>query len=270
VNNDILRPEETDAAAPHKGTQSLHRAMALLREVTASSRGGLSAAEMAARTRIDRTTTHRMARSLAAEGLFDYSPETRRYFLGPLAYEIGLAASERADLPKLCAAPMKRIAEETGDTVFLMLRSDCDAVCVARTEGHYPVKTFVVDVGVRRPLGVGAGSLAILAALPLDESEELLKRNAARLAHYPGVTIDKIRARAAASRGRDHAVGDVVDVPNVRAAGVVIRTPGGRPVASLSIAAITSRFANKREAALLAILHKEADALRKTIGRAIA
>ena len=145
VNNNFLRLEETDAA-PRKGTQSLHRALALLREVTASSRGGLSVAEMAARARIDRTTAHRMARSLAAEGLFDYSSETRRYFLGPLAYEIGLAAGERADLPKLCAAPMKRIAEQTGDTVFLMLRSDCDAVCVARTEGHYPVKTFVVDV----------------------------------------------------------------------------------------------------------------------------
>ena len=253
-----------------KGTQSLQRAMALLREVTASSGGGLSAAEMAARAHMDRMTAHRMARSLAAEGLFDYSRETRRYFLGPLAYEIGLAASERADLPKLCAAAMKRIAAETGDTVFLMLRSDDDAVCAARTEGSYPVKTFVVDVGVRRPLGVGAGSLAIFAALPIEESEALLKRNAARLAPYPGVTVDKIRTRAAASRGHDHAAGDVIDVPNVRAVGVVIRTPGGRPVASLSIAAIAARFANKREVELLAILHKEADALRKTIGRAIA
>jgi DNA-binding IclR family transcriptional regulator len=269
VNTNILRPEEVEET-PRKGTQSLQRALALLREVTASSRGGLSVAEMAARAGIDRTTAHRMARSLAAEGLFDYSSETRRYFLGPLAYEIGLAASERADLPKLCAAPMKRIAEQTGDTVFLMLRSDCDAVCAARTEGHYPVKTFVVDVGTRRPLGVGAGSLAIFSALPLDEGEELLKRNAARLSQYPGITADKIRARAAASRGRDHAVVDVVDVPNVRAAGVVIRTPGGRPVASLSIAAIASRFGNKRDAALLAILHQEADALRKMIGRTIA
>ncbi|MBS0546448.1 MAG: IclR family transcriptional regulator [Proteobacteria bacterium] len=265
--NSILRPDETEA---RKGTQSLQRAIALLREVTACGSEGLSAAEMAARASIDRTTAHRMARSLAAEGLFDYSRETRRYFLGPLAYEIGLAASERADLAKLCATPMKRIAEETGDTVFLMLRSGDDAVCVARTEGSYPVKTFVVDVGVRRPLGVGAGSLAIFSALPLEEREVLLKRNAARLAQYPGMTVAKIRARAAASRGRDQAVGDVVDVPNVRAAGVVIRTPGGRPVASLSISAIAPRFANRREAKLLAILHREAEALRKTIGRTIA
>jgi DNA-binding IclR family transcriptional regulator len=268
VNTQTLDSEEADSA-PREGTQSLRRAMALLREVTASSRLGLGVAEMGARAGIDRTTAHRMARCLAAEGLFDYSADMRRYFLGPLAYEIGLAAGEHVDLPKLCAASMKRIAEETGDTVFLMLRSDGDAVCVARTEGHYPVKTFVVDVGTRRPLGVGAGSLAIFSALPPDEREALLKQNAARIAQYPGITVDKVRALAARSRGRDHAVVDVVDVPNVRAAGVVLRTLGGRPVASLSIAAIASRFGGKREAALLASLHREADALRKTIGRAI-
>jgi DNA-binding IclR family transcriptional regulator len=34
-----------------------------------------------------------------------------------------------------------------------------------RHEGSFPIRTLVLDVGNRRPLGVGAGGLAILAAI---------------------------------------------------------------------------------------------------------
>jgi len=48
--------------------------------------------------------------------------------------------------------------------VFLIVRSGDDAVCADRAIGSYPVKTSVVDVGTRRPLGLGGGSLAMLTA----------------------------------------------------------------------------------------------------------
>jgi DNA-binding IclR family transcriptional regulator len=64
---------------------------------------------------------------------------------------------------------MMRIAEATGDTVFLTQRSGLDSVCVDRQEGTFPIKTFTLEIGMRRPLGVGTGSLAILSGLSEEE-----------------------------------------------------------------------------------------------------
>jgi hypothetical protein len=107
-----------------------------------------------------------MLKCLTAENLVSQDPQSRRYYLGPLVFELGITAGPRFNIRDLCADALDRVAAETGDTAFLIIRSGDDSLCVDRREGAFPIKTFTVDVGVRRPLGVGAGSLAILTALP--------------------------------------------------------------------------------------------------------
>ena len=52
------------------------------------------------------------------------------------------------------------------DSSFLSVRRDNYAVCLYREEGTYPVRTHALQAGLQHPLGVGAGSLAMLSALP--------------------------------------------------------------------------------------------------------
>ena len=58
--------------------------------------------------------------------------------------------------------------EETGVDRVLCACSRHDLVCIDRKTGDYPIKVFTVEIGIRRPLGVGAGSIAVLAAMPDD------------------------------------------------------------------------------------------------------
>ena len=247
------------------GTQSIQRAAALLRELTGSNRVGLATAELAARVGLDRTTVHRMLRCLVDEGLASQEPVGKRYFLGPLAYEMGLAAAERTDLRALCQPTLARLARETGDTAFLMVRSGDDAVCLDRAEGSYPVKTFVVDVGTRRPLGLGAGSLAILSALPEDEAEAVLARNAQRVGQFEGMTVAQLRSMLVQARQAGHVATEVIEVPGVRAIAVPLLSSSGRVAAGLSVAAVERRMGREREATLLARLLELAAELRKVL-----
>ena len=253
------------AASSRSGTQSLQRAAALLRELTGANRAGLLTAELAARVGLDRTTVHRMLRCLVDEGLASQEPVGKRYFLGPLAYEMGLAAAERTDLRALCQPTLAQLARETGDTAFLMVRSGDDAVCLDRAEGSYPVKTFVVDVGTRRPLGLGAGSLAILSALAADEAEAVLARNAQRVEHFDGMTVAQLRSMMVQARQSGHVAMEVIDVPGVRAIAVPLLTSSGRVAAGLSVAAVERRMGPEREAALLARLRELAAELRQVL-----
>src|SRR5690606_31297222 len=92
----------------------------------------------------------------------------------------------RFDIAELARPALIRLARETGDTVFLSVREGLDAICLERQVGSYPIKTLTLDVGDRRPLGVGAGSLALLAFLPEAEIAEIIASNEPRLVSYPG------------------------------------------------------------------------------------
>ncbi|GAA4323909.1 IclR family transcriptional regulator [Pigmentiphaga soli] len=258
---------ETGAAGPAAGgTQSIERAVALLRAAARTNREGATASELAAQVRLDRTTAHRILKCLAQQGLLSGAGEPRRYFLGPLAYELGAVAAERLDLRRMCRPAMTRIAEETGDTVFLLVRQGYESVCAERLEGHYPVKTFVVDVGTRRPLGIGAGSMAILGALPPDETEAAIAHNAALVGGYEGMSIERMREMAAEVRATGRSSMDVIDVEGVHAVAVPIRAPNGHAIAALSVSAIASRMSPARQQTLFGILEAEAAQLRKLLG----
>jgi DNA-binding IclR family transcriptional regulator len=55
---------------------------------------------------------------------------------------------------------------------------------------------MLIEVGARRPLGIGAGSLALIAFGPEDEFERVLASNAPRYPQYRGLTSEKIRSMA--------------------------------------------------------------------------
>jgi len=186
--------------------------------------------------------------------LFDNA--THRYRLGPLVFQMGLASGEM--FFRDAAAPvLSGIAEETGDTVFLMMRCGYDSLCVDRREGAYPVKTFVVEVGTRRPLGMGAAALAMLAALSDDEVGNALAANESRLQAFPGMTVDVVRQMVRRTRAQRYSSMNVIGVPGVRAVGYPVLLLDGSVAAAISIAAIEHRVSPEREK-LFATLLKNA------------
>jgi DNA-binding IclR family transcriptional regulator len=177
-----------------------------------------------------------------------------------------MAAAERMDLKGLCKPALLRMAADTGDTVFLIIRSGDESVCVDRAEGSYPVRTYVVDIGTRRPLGVGAASLAILSALSEADAQAVIARNASRLPAFNGMTAARLQQMMMQAREAGHVAMDVIDVQGVRAVAVPIVTRSGKAVAALSIAAVEWRMTPQREAELLARLKDEATAIGAHLG----
>ncbi|HEX7391188.1 MAG TPA: helix-turn-helix domain-containing protein, partial [Acidiphilium sp.] len=68
------------------GTQSLNRALDLLRIVASRSRTGLRLVEAVEQTGLTRPTVHRLLQALTHQGFTAYDPASRRYHLGPEAF----------------------------------------------------------------------------------------------------------------------------------------------------------------------------------------
>lgn len=237
------------------GTQSLRRTVQLLRELTRAGDSGASVREMAERCELTRATAYRLLAALAEEGLVVHAAGVRRYFLGPFAYEMGLKAFPQLGLRELCAAEVGRLAEQTGESVFLVMRSGLDTVCLDKQSGAFSVEAMPVDIGSRRPLGVGLSSIAILAALPEAERETIMRANGMRYQETGRLAAERIRLMVKRTAGRRFAFTASDYIDNVGGFALPIRSPSnGVPFAALSIASGVSRMTPPRGEEIVPLL----------------
>ena len=258
------RKSETTDDTRLTGTQSIERALLLLREIAAHNRGGSRLLDLATRTGLQRPTVHRMLKCLAAENMVQQDGDTHRYYLGSMVFELGLTATPRFNLREMCHPALARIAEATGDTVFLTQRSGLDAVCLDRREGTFPIKTFTLEVGMRRPLGVGTGSLAILSALPEEEIEQVVDANNVRLPEY-GLNGGSLLSQVKRAQKLGFAMREMPGLAGVRSVGQALRNQGGVPFAALSVSTISSRMSEKRAAEIATLLKTETRQIERQI-----
>lgn len=225
---------------------SLKRGAVLLRLLATAGPRGASLTDLAAQAGLPHPSAHRVLKQLQAEGLAEHNPDTRRYRLGPLTFELGLAGSTIFDIRDLCEPAMRELADATADTVYLVTRSGFDAVCAHRLEGSFPIRTLVLDVGSRRPLGVGAGGLAILSATPHEERQEIIERVAPLLTRFGG--LDERNLSRACDRTSKVGYSTITGTVNlgVSAIGRAFRNSFGHPVGALSVAAMSQRLPAER------------------------
>jgi len=246
---------------PAAGTQSIERAAHVLRIIASRNSSGLRLVDISKQAKLERPTAHRILKCLSVEGLVRQSPETRRYFLGHLIFELGLAASSSFNLRDICRPSLLRLAEKSGDTVFLSIRSGADSVCIDRVAGAFPIKTFTLDIGTRRPLGVGAGGLALLMTLPVQAQQDLVSANALRLPAYNNLTVPAVMKLLKRSRELGFALNDAQVTPGSTSLGLPVRSRSGEPVLAISIGAISSRMTRERQKELAAMIRTELENL---------
>jgi DNA-binding IclR family transcriptional regulator len=260
--------DETTLACGLSGTQSIQRAATLLKLLASHDREGMRLVDLHRGAGLERPTAHRILQSLVSERLVRQDTKSRRYFLGSLVHEMGLAATPRSALRDICHWHLLHIASRSGDTAFLTERSGLDGVCIDRAEGAFPVKTVVLQPGSRRPLNVGAGALAILAGLPDDEIDRICAANRERtLQAYPRYREARAREEIALARQRGYTLHDVLSAPGLRAIAVALHDAQGRPIAALSISSLSSRLERDRAAELAAYLADAARAITQVITR---
>lgn len=256
---------DTITDKPIAGTQSIERATHVLRIIAARNSVGLRLVDISRQAKLERPTVHRILKCLITEGMVRQDSETRRYFLGHLIFELGLAASSSFNLRDICHPSLTRLAYKSGDTVFLTIRSGADSVCIDRVEGSYPIKTLTLEIGTRRPLGVGAGGLALLMNLPEQTQQEIVSANALRFGAYNSLTVPILMRLLKRCRERGFALNDSQVTPDATSVGLPIRSRSGEPVLAISIGAISSRMTAERQNELASMIREEVEILESSI-----
>jgi DNA-binding IclR family transcriptional regulator len=246
------------ADAPPRGTQSLQRALSLVRIVAGEGPRGLRIQELTRLSGLAETTVFRMVQGLLREGVLERDVHTRKLYLGRLMSELGLAA-RRTPLHALCGDAIETLARRTRSVVYLSDRSGNEAVCVGRAIGESPEPMWALGVGLRSPLGLGVGGLAILSALPDATVDAVVAANAERCRVQHGLTPRALLANVREARRLGHARRRSLMVPGAIAIGIPFRYRDG--VASMTVSSIGHGGLGSRHAREVVAHLREAKAI---------
>ena len=251
----------TDATA----VSSLHRAIEIVKALAQAAEGGLRVSELSKQLGYTQATTHRLLQQLIDEGLVEQPAQGKRYGLSLAFFTLAARAGDAGGLRERCRPALLRLGAALGDSVFLLVRSGFDAVCLDRWEGPFPIRSFTGDIGGRVPLGVGQGAMAILAHLPEAERDEVMRYNVPRLRSLGALDEVYLRTEAARVRAQGYANANSGLIDGMAGAAVPVFDGNGRVVAALSVGTLTERLNAERLPVVVALLQREARALAGSI-----
>ena len=249
------------------GTQSIQRALAVLRILATARRTGLGITEISIDAGLTRPTTHRILSVLVAEGIVEQRAGTRRYVLGEQIPLLALSAQTRDPLLDLVRPYLRAAVAEFGDTGFFTRNVGLETICVERQLGAYPIQALAWDVGERRPLGVSNAGIAILSGMQPEAARDLLAKNRSRFVRY-GLSTETILHEVVVARVKGFAARATSLIPGVSSVSVTIRSPCGTAQGALSMTPIPRRLTPKRTDEIVAQLRTYAQAIERELRKA--
>ena len=236
---------------------SVQKSCRILRSLTEPRVTRLS--EIATEAGLNKVTTLRILEVLCREGFVKREDKTKTYSLGNEVFILAAALRDRDDLRVRARPSLVRLAAMSEDSVLLSVRSGgTESVCVDREVGAFPIRAHFLEIGSRRPLGIGAGAMALLAWQSDAEIEAILTLVERRLSQYPKVSMTWLRNEIDRSRERGYTIFLNMLVDRMGGIGIPIFGADRRPVAAISIAALSDRVSS-REEQLVAMLKREAE-----------
>lgn len=234
-------------------SQTVSRAIAILRGIARQSFDGLRLTDISAITGLPMGTTHRLLKSLIKEGMVRQDSKNGRYGLGVLNYELGLATFDRPYIHRL-HPKIQRLANLTDDTVFVFARSGHEVVCLDRAESRKPRRRALTNIGSRVPLCIGAAGLSLIAQLRDTEVNIILAACARDIERHPILTAATIRNEIREVRRKGYSFVKDHIVVGVSTISIVLSFDETRPPLAISVSSPTEYLPENRAKELYALM----------------
>ncbi|WP_232548488.1 IclR family transcriptional regulator [Propioniciclava soli] len=236
---------------PAGAAPAVVRATAVLDALAASPRGFLALSELAREVGVAKSSTLQICTALEAGGLI--RRDEAGYWLGRRTVELGGAYLSRLDQVTEFYDACARSSLMAGETLRLSVLAGIDTLCLARYEGHPPVR-YTSGIGDRTPASATAQGKALLAKLDDAEVRRLYHGipDLPQLTARSRATLPELLADLADARARGFAVDEEESAPHVVGLAVAVPTRGlHAPVLALSVTLLDAEASAQRRDAMV-------------------
>jgi IclR family transcriptional regulator, KDG regulon repressor len=241
----LLRPDSIESRVEMKKTRLSSVAMAIrLLKAFSEEQAEIGVSALALRLGLAKSTVHRLAVTLVAEGMLEKNPQTDKYRLGIELFRLGTLVRRRMDLPTEARPYLFELRERTHETVLLGIPADADVMYVYHLESPQAIR-MRSDLGARRPAFCTAVGRAILAFQPGDAIDQIL---AGPLRARTAKTVtdpQKVRDLLKAVRRVGYAIEDEESEAGMRAIAAPVRSAAGAVVGAVGVAGPRPRLSMK-------------------------
>lgn len=213
-----------------------------------------SLAELAEGTALPKTTLLRLVGSLSQRHLL--ALRDGRYVLGTGFLRWVRLAHATWDVPAAVRARMRRLSDDTGETVNLYVRQGLSRIVLAQEESRATVRN-VVEVGAEMPLAYGASGKILLAGEPRLVGS-LPVESVPPGEHPAGDARSQLSDAVDAAARRGYAVSHGERELGSSGVAVPIRSHSGAVIAALALGGPTPRFTGDRVARHVTALQQAA------------
>jgi DNA-binding IclR family transcriptional regulator len=168
-----VRAEE-DSGDSALQVPALQRGLALL-EHLAGVPDGATLSELGAALDISLTSVFRLAGALEDLGYLRRDEKTKRFAVTQKLLLLGQPHSGTRSLVECSLDSLRRVLAATGETTQLCCRTGAECVVIEQLPSLHPFK-YIVDLGSRPPVYCCAPGKAMLAFLPDDELDGVLRQ----------------------------------------------------------------------------------------------
>jgi DNA-binding IclR family transcriptional regulator len=138
--------------------------------------GEQTAAELAERTGQPRTTVYRLLGSMLDLGLAETGSRSGSFRVGVRVVEIASGFLAQLDERQAAEDHLRKLHDDTGETVYLCIRRGDRAVCIDRIDGRW-VRSMALQLGASLPLHIGATPRVLLAFAPSQDWNRYIADN---------------------------------------------------------------------------------------------
>ncbi|WP_027833889.1 IclR family transcriptional regulator [Maritalea myrionectae] len=245
--------------------QSLDRAFGLL-NIIADAPEGIALGALAQQADLAPSTTHRLLGALEGQGMVAFDAQAGAWQIGLGAFQIGAAFLHRREFVAAARAPMRRLMQESGETVNLAILNRGTVVFVAQIECD-EVMRMAVKIGSVGPLHASAVGKAMLAFGAAEEVDNLTAN-----LHFPRLTDKTILDLPAFEneletvKNQGFAVDDEEQSLGLRCIAAPVFNEFAEPVCALSISGPTVRVTQERTAELAEMVINAAHRVTTKLG----
>lgn len=225
--------------------QSVARAISVLNALAADE-DGMTLTQIAHTVTLPPSTVHRLLTTLQQERYVRFDTERGAWQIGVQCFAVGNAFLRTRDLVAITRPYMRRLMEESGETVNLAVRDHDEMVYLAQVECREMMRAFAKP-GARVPIAGSAVGKTLLARLRTDDVSKLLTRIGSE--HKTRRTIDalpRMEQELARVREVEYAIDNEEHSVGLRCVASAVFGHHSEPLAAISISGPTARITDER------------------------
>jgi len=255
---------ETGETSPDGRLSSVAAAIRLLKAFS-EEESEIGISTLAKKLSLAKSTVHRLATTLLADGLLEQNPENGRYRLGIELFTMGALVRRRLDLSKQALPFLHELREKTDETVYLAILDRTNIVYLYFLESDQAIRMRSY-MGSRKPAFCTAEGMVLLAHSAPDVVTRVIKDGLEPRTPKTNSNPEEFIKSLDRVRVEGFAIDDEYSEIGMRGISAPVRDMTGNVVAAISVGGPVQRMTKKSLRGITPELITAADGLSMSLG----